>query len=225
MGETGSGMPNLVEIPTKNNPFNMVPVLVKGVPTTSLLLDDPAASCIDFNGDGTVDCAVGYASLADGQMQMTGIWLASNVGSKSVSLFIEEDGRGKNPAWKDPILGLTVRYGHRITCEDLDGNGLIDCIVAREDTCVITYLNNTGSKERAQLTPLPANKNPFLNTEVLLRETPTHSANWSHFNGTYCPARTAQEEPPTGPTSIVPIKGAMSPACADFDLDGGEPCL
>ena len=156
------------------------------------------------------------------------------MGTDGTPGFVEEEGRGINPAWKDPILGLASRYGHRMTCADLDGNGLIDCIVAREDTCVITYLNNTGTKKRPQLTPLPASANPFLNKTALMQQIPDSASQepWSHHNGTYCPARmvynnsygddTYNQHMSYGYSGPFIIKGAMSPACADFDLDGGS---
>ena len=50
MVETAVTTPSFVEIATLNNPFNK-----KGVV-------DPAPSCVDFNGDGSVDCAVGFAA-------------------------------------------------------------------------------------------------------------------------------------------------------------------
>jgi len=209
MIETATTVPNLVEVSYKSNPFSS-----KRVP-------DPAASCVDFNGDGSIDCAVGFASFD--YVNNAGVWFVNNVGTKSVAMFAEEDGLGVNPAWKDSIAGLAARYGHRMSCADFDGNGLIDCIVAREDNCVITYLNNTGTKERAQLTPLPTDKNPFLNKAVLLQANTGAGSiagldEKNHYNGTYCPARTL----PAPASGSFIINGAMSPACADFDLDGGE---
>jgi len=207
MFETATTSPNFVEIPMLNNPFN------------AKRQYDPAPSCVDFNGDGSVDCAVGFA----GDFATSGIWFVNNVGTKATPAYVEEDGRGVNPLWKDP-MGLASRYGHRVTCADLDGNGLIDCIVVREDTCVITYLNNTGTKERPQLTPLSASANPFLDKTMLLSGVTNgrYEGDPSHYNETYCPYRMAENG---GAHIPVPIKGAMSPACADFDLDGGRSIL
>ena len=50
MMETAVTRPSFVEIATLNNPFNSKRVV------------DPAPSCADFNGDGSVDCAVGFAA-------------------------------------------------------------------------------------------------------------------------------------------------------------------
>ena len=222
--ETGAAGANFVELATTNNPFNAKRVV------------DPAPSCVDFDGDGRVDCAVGFVGTGTtgNGYGKSGIWFLNNVGTQGDPSFVEEDGRGLNPAWKDPILGLASRYGHRMTCADLDGNGLIDCIVANEGTCVITYLNNTGTKERPQLTPLAASVNPFLDKAGLLQQVSNAGRQepWSHYNGTYCPARmvtnntygddTYGQELRYNYNGPFIIKGAMSPACADFDLDGGE---
>ena len=86
-------------------------------PMTGIDVDlDAAPTCVDFDGDGRLDCAIGN--------QHGQIWYVRNTGTSGrPAMYPSVTATSSNPLKLSNIANVNSRLGNRLCCIDMDGDG------------------------------------------------------------------------------------------------------
>jgi len=130
-----------------------------GAPTNLGARYGERLSCIDMNGDQTIDCVIGRF---DGTISYL-----KNTGTITEPVFELQQGSGDNP-----FFGLSTSdfFGPAPACADFDNDGDVDCVIGLESATSTgftgstgyRYLQNTaGAGQNPAFTQLMGAQNPF----------------------------------------------------------------
>jgi hypothetical protein len=126
-------------------------------------------SCADFNNDGLLDLVMGYGARVTNPAGRT-VEFYQNTGTATLPHFTLLEGE------RDPFSKLTAAeitssgintcttdicayLGNNPSAADIDGDGLVDLVVAAPPNCA--YLKNTGNASQPYFTPQSGTANPF----------------------------------------------------------------